>query len=204
MMKHVLYVEDSGIARLLMRKCLSDLCDITMVSTLQAGFQALQEQQFDLLIADFVFPEGDALDLIEHARQSASWEKFPIIVVSSTMDRMLLNRVLKVGANEALPKPLITETFRALVERMLHDPYVRAPKDVVNGVSCFQWRANGLFHQYCPELNLAVSGATRSEAAQRMKALLKEHSEKGTPLGATSQEAVVVHMVHEAVTCPAS
>lgn len=194
-MKRVLYVEDSAMAQLLMRKCLSGLCETTIVSTLPAAFETLKAGHFDLVITDFLFPEGDALDFIEHARQSESCEKLPIIVVSSSMDCMLVNRVLKAGANEALPKPLIAATFQALVERMLRAPYVRAPKDAVNGVSCFQWRAGGRFHQYCPELHVAVSGATKAEAAHRMKAVLHERSEKGVELGAVSHEGIVTHMV---------
>ena len=196
-MKPVLYVEDSATAQLIMRKCLGALCELTIVSTLAGALQWLGERPFDLLITDFLFPEGDALGLIEHTRRTQRWDKLPIIVVSASMDRMLVSRVLRAGANEALCKPLIPEEFRALIARMLEAPYLRSPGAAVNGVSCFQWRADGRFHQYCPELNLAVSGATKAEAASRMKTQLHEHAERGVALGAISHETVVTHVVHE-------
>lgn len=196
-MKQVLYVEDSATAQLLMRKCLGSLCETTVISTLSAAFRAVDERHFDLIISDFLFPEGDALGFIEHVRQTRSWEKLPIVVVSASMDRMLESRMLKTGANEALPKPLITEEFRALIRRMFDEPYRHEPKAGLNGVSCFQWQANGCFHQYCPEANLTVSGATKAEAAQRMKALLDEQSDNGVALGGVSHAGVVTHVVHE-------
>lgn len=196
-MKSVLYVEDSATAQLIMRKCLGALCELTIVSTLAGATQWLDERHFALLITDFLFPEGDSLGLIEHTRKTKPWDKLPIIVVSASMDRMLVSRVLKAGANEALCKPLVPEEFRALIKRMLTEPYLREPGAAVNGVSCFQWRAGGRFHQYCPELNLAVAGATKAETASRMKAQLHEHTERGAALGAISHECIVTHVVSE-------
>lgn len=196
-MKQVLYAEDSATAQLLMRKCLGALCEPTIVSTLAGALQWLNERHFDLLITDFLFPEGDSLDLIEHVRRTKPWDKLPIVVVSASMDRMLVSRVLKAGANEALCKPLVPEEFRALVARMFDQPYLRRPSSAANGVSCFQWQAGGGFHQYCPELNLAVYGTTKAEAAAHMKSLLREHSGRGAALGAISHESIVTHLVDE-------
>jgi CheY-like chemotaxis protein len=194
-MKRVLYVEHSTTAQLLMRRCLADLCEVTAANTLAVAFRLWDERNFDLLITDFLFREGDVFELIEHVRQTASWEQVPIVILSSSIDRILTTRMIRAGANETSPKPFASDEFRMLIKRLLASPYVRTVKETAQGVTCFQWKASGLVHQYCPELHLAVSARTKTEASQKMKALLEEHHAKGAPMGMISQESTVTHVV---------
>ena len=61
-MKRVLYAEDSTTSQLLMRRLLANLCELTITSTLAQAEIALLSQPYDLLITDFLFPEGDTLN----------------------------------------------------------------------------------------------------------------------------------------------
>jgi CheY-like chemotaxis protein len=194
-MKQVLYVEDSATSQLLMRKYLAGMCDLVITPSLRMAMSMLAERPFDLLIADFLFPEGDALDLIQHVRRTETLLAMPIVVISSSMDGTLLSRVLKAGANDGMSKPLNTADFRALVSRMLLSPYVRTLDHAISGVSCFQWAARGTIFQFCPELNVTHSGATKEEVSKRMLATLQERLSHGAELGYTSHEAVVTHVV---------
>lgn len=171
-MKQVLYVEDSATSQLLMRKYLAGICELTITPSLRMAVSLLGERQFDLLISDFLFPEGDALDLIQQARKTDALKAMPIIVISSSMDGALLSRVLKAGANEGLSKPLNTAEFRNVVTRMLNEPYVRSMERAISSVTCFQWASRGVIFQYCPELNLTVSGQTKDEVSRQMQAAL--------------------------------
>src|SRR4051794_7431466 len=110
-MKRVVYVERSTTAQSLMRRCLEGVCEITGVSTLSAAFEIVNEREFDLLITDFLFSDDDVSGLIEHVRQIKPWDELPIIVISASMDKMLMSRVVKIGANDAASKPLRAEEF---------------------------------------------------------------------------------------------
>src|SRR3954469_4183343 len=142
-MKQVLYVEDSATSQLLMRKYVSGLCELTITPSLRTAVSLLESRSFDLLIADFIFPEGDATGLLQYVRSSPGLAAVPIIVVSSSLDAVLLSRVLKAGANDGRCKPLKTSEFRSLVEQMLHAPYFRSLEHSLVGVCCFQWVAKG-------------------------------------------------------------
>jgi CheY-like chemotaxis protein len=195
-MKQILYVEDSATSQLLMRKYLNGICDLTITPSLSMAKSLLEERSFDLLIADFLFPEGDALDLIQSVRQMDVRKEIPVVVISSSMDGALLGRVLKAGANEGLAKPLNTDAFRAVVTRMLTAPYSRSLDNTLTGVVCFQWTSRGTIHQYCPELNLMISGNNKDDVAQSMLSALQDRLVQGAELGYTSHEAVVTHIVH--------
>lgn len=191
--KQVLYIEDSVTSQLIMRRVLKDVGELTIATTLKAGRALLETRTFDLMVTDFVFPEGDALPLIEFARTKTSTVSMPIIVVSGTLDGVVLSRVLKAGVNEALPKPLNNTTFRELAIRMLTDPYVRTEKTTINEVLCLVWQSQGVFHEYSPDLNLTVTGATKLEAGERMAAAIRQHHENGGGFGTLSHAGVYTH-----------
>lgn len=195
-MKQVLYVEDSATSQLLMRKYVAGMCELTITPSLRMAMTLLGERKFDLLISDFIFPEGDALDLIQFSRKTEATKDMPIVVISGSMDGALLSRVIKAGANEGLSKPLATDEFRAVVTRMLSDPYVRSMERAICSVSCFQWSVRGSISQYCPELNLLFTGASKDEVSRRMLAALQERLAQGADVGYTNHEMVVTHVVH--------
>ena len=194
-MKQVLYVEDSATSQLLMRKYVAGMCELTITPSLRMAMSLLSERKFDLLISDFIFPEGDALDLIQLSRKSEATKDMPIIVISGSMDGALLSRVLKAGANEGLSKPLATDEFRAVVTRMMSDPYVRSMERAICSVTCFQWAVRGSVSQYCTELNLLFTAATKDEVSKQMLAALQERLTQGADVGYTNHEMVVTHVV---------
>ena len=193
--KQVLYVEDSATSQLLMRKYLGADCDLTITPSPRSGLTLLNERAFDLVITDFLFPDGDALDLITTLRRTKNHTELPIVVVSGSMDLALRNRVLKAGANDGMAKPLPTVDFRAMITRMLREAYVRTPEQSMTSVTCFQWALKGEYHEYCPELDLHLSGATRDEAAAKMLKALEARLVQGALLGYTSQEKTSIHLL---------
>ena len=194
-MKQVLYVEDSATSQLLMRKYLQSSCELTITPSPRAGLALAQERPFDLVVTDYLFPDGDALHLITRIRRAHDTTRLPIIVVSSCMDATLLNRVLKAGANDGMAKPLPTEEFRAMIERMLTDTYVRTPEKVVTSVTCLQWASHGEFHEFCPELVVHLSGSERDDVHRRMSAAIRDQLMQGTRLGYTTHEKIVTHII---------
>jgi CheY-like chemotaxis protein len=194
-MKQVLYVEDSATSQLLMRKYLAGICELTITPSLRMAASLLVERSFDLLVSDFLFPESDALDLMQQVRKAEATKAMPIVVVSSSMDGALLSRVLKAGANEGMSKPLTTAEFRSVVMRMLEAPYVRSLEHAICSVTCFQWAARGTISQFCPELNLTITGPTKDDVSKRMLMALQERLAQGVDLGYTNHEMVVTHVV---------
>jgi CheY-like chemotaxis protein len=201
-MKQVLYVEDSATSQLLMRKYLQSACELTITPSPRAGLALAQERHFDLIITDYLFPDGDALDLITCLRRSKNTHELPIVVVSSSMDATLLNRVLKAGANDGIAKPLPAGEFRTMVERMLTGPYVRAPEKTLTSVTCFQWASLGEFHEFCPELGIHLSGHERDDTNARMSAAIEQQLAEGARLGFITHERAVTHIISACVERP--
>jgi CheY-like chemotaxis protein len=196
-MNEILYVEDSTTSQILMKKYLEGIASLTLAPSLDTAIQLLRERRFKLMIADYNFPEGNSLQLIQHVRTSPVHYQMPVIVISSSMDGPMLTRILRAGANDGQAKPIRVPEFRALVIQMLSAPYVRSLDHPVVDVTCFQWRSHLGVHEFCPELNLMVTGPTREDVADRMRAALQQHcGQEGVALGNISDELIVRHMIH--------
>jgi CheY-like chemotaxis protein len=194
-MKAILYAEDSAMSQILMRRYVGDAGELTISTTLGEADALLKENRYDLLITDYMFPEGDSLDLIISTRRRFTTIELPIIVVSGSMDRLLLSRVLKAGANDGFPKPLRAVDFNEVVNRMLAQPYVRSSEHGAIDVRCFQWTADGLYYQFNPDLGLTTSGHTKEEASAKMLAALQASVVSGTVPGNTNRHGMTSHII---------
>lgn len=193
-MKRILYVEDSLTAQTIVRRILGATHDVAIAASPRQGNTLLQQNTYDLVITDFMFPQGDGLDVIIPLRQRKSPMELPILAISGSMDAHLASRLLKAGVNACLAKPINPLQFRALIDRLLAEPFVESHAQATNTVHCFQWFEQGEYHEYCPELKIHLSDSDRAQLSSRMESLLAEHIAQGTPLGFTTHERV--HAYH--------
>jgi CheY-like chemotaxis protein len=208
-MDEVLYVDHSTTSQTLVGKYLDGIASLTFATSIDAAIQILGERRFKLMVAGYDFAEGNILEIIQHVRTSPVHGQMPVIIISSSLDETLLTRILRAGANDGMSKPLNVPVFQAMVARMLAEPYVRSLEYRVIDVACFQWRTNLGVCEFCPELNLTITGATREDVTNRMRAALQEHGYRdGVALGNTGNEVVVRHEVRlpgsRSVTAPPS
>jgi CheY-like chemotaxis protein len=194
-MKRVLYAEDSVASQALMRRYLKGLCEVIIAPSPRAAGDLLETESFSALITDFLFNDGDARDLIVETRKRRSTTELPIVVVSSSMDKVLATRVLSAGANEFAAKPLHPLDFRALIERMLVDPYVCKQEIRSASVSCLQWQVGNNHHQFCPEFEISICAASGEAATHAMVSALKAKIIGGAVPGQARQSRLVTHLV---------
>jgi len=86
---------------------------------------------------------------------------------------------------------------------MLETPFVEELQSSASTVACFQWFAQGSYHEYCPEINVHLTGMDRPELTQRMQSLLHERAAEGRPLGFTTQEKVSSYQIQHPVEAEA-
>lgn len=194
-MKRVLYAEDSVASQALMRRYLKEVCEVVIAPTPRAAAAMLGQESYSALITDFMFSDGDAFDLIEQTRRSKAPTEMPIVVVSSSMDKLLATRVLSAGANEVAAKPLHPGEFRSLMQRMLEQPYVCRQELRSVCVPTVQWQSGTTFHEFCPEFGITSSGPTAEAAGREMKAALKAKIAAGSSPGQAHHARLITHMI---------
>jgi two-component system chemotaxis response regulator CheY len=123
--RHVLVVDDSGPARLLIRQALDGWARKTgrpiEVVEAENGFEALRELPrtgFDLVLTDVNMPTLSGLELIRMIRARPEQRTLPVVAVSTERDAQDASRALKAGADAYLGKPFDAEALEALLEKV--------------------------------------------------------------------------------------
>ena len=103
-MAHVLYVEDEAAhAKLVSRafEAAASDCRLTIVSSLREAESAIQASLPDLVIADFLLPDGRGTELLAC---NGDGPAFPVVILTSHGDENLAVEALKAGALDYVVK----------------------------------------------------------------------------------------------------
>ncbi len=73
-------------------------------ATVASYTEALKSERFDLLLVDWMLPDGTGADTIAWVRQNLGWE-VPVIVVTAREDEETVCMALKAGADDYVVKP---------------------------------------------------------------------------------------------------
>jgi PAS domain S-box-containing protein len=122
--------DDPNDAELVQETLSSDglTCHITRVET-EADFLAtLEQESFDLILADYTLPSFDGLSALKIARRN--WPHVPFIFVSGTLDEEVAIEALKIGATDYVFKTrlsrIVPSVQRALREAQERIELIRA------------------------------------------------------------------------------
>lgn len=116
----VLVVDDSAMARKIVRKVLENL-GIENITEAADGSEALTllPEGFDLIITDYNMPEVNGLELTEMVRASNEFAHLPILMVTSEANQAHLQNVAKAGVNAMTDKPFEPATVKQLLLNLL-------------------------------------------------------------------------------------
>lgn len=117
----LLVVDDDPIVCEFIAACLGDDYVIQWASDGREGCQKALDHQPDLILVDEVMPVSGGSEMIRLLRSDSSFDEVPIIMMTACRDRQLQPTVLRLGAQDFVPKPLDREVLRARVERLLRD-----------------------------------------------------------------------------------
>lgn len=127
MNKHFLVVDDSGL-NLRVVKNLLDKYGITAqyVTSAEKAFTFLEncrEKPFDLILMDYLMPGMNGIEAAQHIRNMKGdmsdeyYRTTPIIALTAEESRQLLEKMLSVGINDILFKPIQNAAFKDMLDK---------------------------------------------------------------------------------------
>lgn len=132
--RHVLVVDDSGPARMLIRQALEGWARRSggLVEVVEAknGFEALRElprTPFDLVLTDVNMPTLSGLELIRMIRARPEQKSLPVVAVSTERDAEDASRARQAGADGYLGKPFDAETLDRVLQEVFAQRRPEAP-----------------------------------------------------------------------------
>jgi CheY-like chemotaxis protein len=118
---NVLFIEDDRMNRRVVR----DMLDVAGVGMMEAesaedGLNAIEAQDFDMLLIDLRMPGMDGITAIGHIRARPDGKaSVPIIVITADTALDLRERCIAAGADEVLFKPVAMDALFEAMGRIL-------------------------------------------------------------------------------------
>ncbi|WP_010323362.1 response regulator [Marinobacterium stanieri] len=118
----VLVVDDSRMARKLIRRVLSNLGIENFFEACDGSeaIDLLKRETVDLVVTDYNMPEVNGVELTEHIRHSELLAHLPVMMVTSEANEAHLSQVAHSGVNALTDKPFEPETVKRLLVQLLN------------------------------------------------------------------------------------
>jgi len=122
-----LVVDDSDVMRGLITDALYGLKLANSIAITEArnGVEALKilsEEQFDIVITDLHMPELDGFKLVQQIRNNSAAASVPILIITTDINKETQERVMALGADAFLKKPVRKNQITEAVRDLLRDP----------------------------------------------------------------------------------
>jgi DNA-binding NtrC family response regulator len=117
-MSRILVVEDEPVTRALLHRLFrAHGFEVEEAATAQAGEAAFRSNVPDLVIVDYMLPDGDGLQLVEALHRLD--QRVPLIVLTSHSSVDLAVRAVKAGAEHFVAKPFDSSLLIVVIQRAL-------------------------------------------------------------------------------------
>ncbi|MCS5562180.1 MAG: response regulator, partial [Marinobacter nauticus] len=98
---------------------------VTVASRLSEAFRFVDDDDFDLIIADWNLPDGSGLELVRRVRSAKA--TMPVVIVSARADRDSVLKAAHYGINGYITKPLDVRVLHQRLTELLSDTPARLP-----------------------------------------------------------------------------
>jgi two-component system chemotaxis sensor kinase CheA len=113
--KRILLVEDTPFFMKVIKECVvSAGYQVTTATNGREGLEALQNQEFDLVLSDIEMPFMDGREMVKNIRINPRWSDLPVIALTTLNDEQTIAEGKKAGFSEwlvKLDKELVLKTI---------------------------------------------------------------------------------------------
>ena len=124
-LKRVIIADDSGMARMFIRRCL-EIAGLAESEFLEGAngeevIKLLKEKPADLVVTDLNMPVMNGLELLKRIKASPRLHNTPVLVITSTTNQKKVKELNEVGALAVLGKPISPSTVASAIAPLLEN-----------------------------------------------------------------------------------
>lgn len=119
-MKKILVVDDSSVVRMSLEMVLKENnYEVVTANDGIEGFNAAQDDTFDLIITDINMPNMNGFEMMEKVRALENCKFVPILVLTTESDSEMLKKGKNNGATGWIVKPFTNESLISTVAKVI-------------------------------------------------------------------------------------
>jgi len=131
--------DDSFICEILKKHLKNHKYQVETAFSAKSGLQIFRGTLIDLVLCDFRLPDSSGLEVLQKVR--AINASIPVIIMTAYADVRMAVKLMKMGADDYITKPIQQEELLSLIEKLLKKPKAQAPVEAKTNPSF----ANGDF-----------------------------------------------------------
>jgi len=122
--RQVLYIEDNPANMRLVKKILSGLGEVRLLTaeSAETGLELVRIGRPHLILMDINLPGMDGFEALDRLRGSAETRNIPVVAVTASAMPDQVQRVMAAGFDDCLTKPINLQRFVAVVDALLQRP----------------------------------------------------------------------------------
>jgi PAS domain S-box-containing protein len=122
--KTLLYIEDNLSNLSLVEHLLGECAPIKLISAMQGelGIELATRHQPDMILLDVHLPDINGADVLARLKTRPRTRDIPVVILSADATRTQVSRLLALGADEYLTKPLDVDCFLKVIEEHFCEP----------------------------------------------------------------------------------
>ena len=122
-MYKILIVDDSDTMRQILKNIIKSIPEITTIVEKKNGLEgknAVQEENFDLILTDWNMPELTGLEFVEYLKgSSSSIARIPVVMITTEGLKEQVITAIKAGVNDYIIKPFTPVEVTKKVKKLL-------------------------------------------------------------------------------------
>ena len=131
--KNILVIDDEPDIRQLLSITLSRMgLDAHCVEDLQQGYEALENNTYQLCLTDLKLPDGSGIDLVADLQKNMP--ELPVIVITAHGSMDIAIKAMKYGAFDFINKPVDLNNLRSLIKNALSTNETIKEKSPINEI----------------------------------------------------------------------
>lgn len=116
----ILVLDDSNTNVVLLEAILAEQgYQITPALSAKEAFKAIEKKIPDLILLDLLMPKVSGYDFLQQLKENEKTSNIPIIVISAVTDQQNITKIMDMGADEFIAKPLDIEILLDKVSNIL-------------------------------------------------------------------------------------
>ncbi len=125
-MKRILIADDSGMARMFIKRCLeiSGYQDSEFVEAANGriALEMLKEKPADLVVSDLNMPEMNGEELLKRIKSSPRLHEIPVLIITSVANPKKVEELKALRAFDVLSKPVSPATISSALATLQNQP----------------------------------------------------------------------------------
>lgn len=118
-MSKVYVCDDDPVILMMVNRILGRSHDVVTSQTREGLLEKIAEQKPDIILLDYLMPEGDGLELITILRDKGYYPEIPVVIVTGDYDAELVLKCAEEGVEDFIQKPFVPEELISRVQQVI-------------------------------------------------------------------------------------